>query len=162
RYQARTYMCFGSFVMPWAKHVLGGRDLVRRAFDAAYRIGDLTFASYCCCALITDVLTMGDPVAEVQPEAEAGLAFVRRASFVLIVDSAIAQVGLIRTLRGLTPKFGCFNDEAFDECGFEEHLAKNAALTAAEFVYSALKVQARFHAMDYASAVDTSWKAQQL
>ncbi|HTD54893.1 MAG TPA: AAA family ATPase, partial [Silvibacterium sp.] len=162
RYQARTYMCFGSFVMPWAKHVLGGRDLVRRAFDAAYRIGDLTFASYCCCELITNFLTVGDPLAEVQPEAEKGLAFVQKASFGLIVDIVIVQVGLIRTLRGLTPKFGCFNDEAFDECGFEEHLANNPALTAAEFVYSALKVQARFLAMDYASAVDASWKAQQL
>ena len=25
--------------MPWAKHALEGRDMVRRAFDAAYRIG---------------------------------------------------------------------------------------------------------------------------
>ena len=37
RYQARTYMSFGNIVMPWTKHVLGGRELVRRAFDAAYR-----------------------------------------------------------------------------------------------------------------------------
>jgi PAS domain S-box-containing protein len=161
RYQARTYMCFGSFVMPWAKHALGGRDLVRHAFDAAYRIGDLTFASYCCCELITNFLTVGDPLAEVQPEAEKGLAFVQKASFGLIVDIVIVQVGFIRTLRGLTPKFGCFNDEAFDEFGFEEHLANNPGLTAVEFVYSALKVQARFLAKDYASAVDTSLKLLQ-
>ena len=41
RYQARTYISFGNIVMPWAKHALEGRDLVRRAFDGAYRIGDL-------------------------------------------------------------------------------------------------------------------------
>ncbi len=35
RYQARTYMSFGNFVMPWARHVSEGRELVRRAFDAA-------------------------------------------------------------------------------------------------------------------------------
>ena len=46
RYQARIWMNMGSTVLPWAKHVAGGRELVRRAFDAAYRIGDLTFASY--------------------------------------------------------------------------------------------------------------------
>jgi predicted ATPase len=45
RYQARIWMNMGSTVLPWAKHVAGGRELVRRAFDAAYRIGDLTFAS---------------------------------------------------------------------------------------------------------------------
>ena len=44
RFQARTYMCFGSYVMPWTKHVRAGRDLVRRAFEAANKIGDLTFA----------------------------------------------------------------------------------------------------------------------
>jgi len=42
RYQARIWMNMGSTVLPWAKHVAGGRELVRRAFDAAYRIGDLT------------------------------------------------------------------------------------------------------------------------
>ena len=44
RYQARTYLCFGNCVMPWRRHVKTGRELVRRAFDAANRIGDLTFA----------------------------------------------------------------------------------------------------------------------
>ena len=48
RYQARTYMSFGNMVIPWARHALEGRELVRRAFDAAYRIGDLTFAAYSC------------------------------------------------------------------------------------------------------------------
>ena len=48
RFQARTYMCFGQFVMPWTKHVRTGRDLMRRAFEAANKIGDLTFAAYSC------------------------------------------------------------------------------------------------------------------
>jgi len=43
RYQARTYLCFGNCVMPWKRHVKTGRELVRRAFDAANRIGDITF-----------------------------------------------------------------------------------------------------------------------
>ena len=42
RFQARTYMVFASHVMPWTKHVQAGRDLVRRAFEAADEIGDLT------------------------------------------------------------------------------------------------------------------------
>src|SRR5262249_7958269 len=162
RYQARTYMSFGSYVLPWAKHALRGRDLVRRAFDAAYRIGDLTFAAYCCTELVTNFLIVGDPLAEVQPEAENALAFVQQARFGLIVDIIIVQVGLIRTFRGLTPKFGCFNDEGFDELEFERHLASNQALMLADFWYCARKVQARFFAGDYATAVDASLRAEQL
>ncbi|MBV8417708.1 MAG: AAA family ATPase, partial [Verrucomicrobia bacterium] len=113
RYQARTYMSFGNIVMPWAKHALTGRDLIRRAFDIANRMGDLTFMAYCRDELISNFLTVGDPLAEVQLEAEDALEFVQKARFGLIVDIIIGQVGFIRTLRGLTPKFGCFNDERF-------------------------------------------------
>ena len=162
RYQARTYMSFGNIVMPWAKHALDGRDLVHRAFDAAYRIGDLTFAAYSCNELITNFLTVGDPLADVQPQAENGLAFAKRARFGLVVDLITAQVGLIRTLRGLTQKFGCFNDEEFDELQFERHLASNPVLMMPDFWYCSRKVQARFFAADYASAVHASLRAQQL
>ncbi|MGH9762904.1 MAG: histidine kinase, partial [Blastocatellia bacterium] len=161
RYQARTYMSFGNIVM-WAKHALEGRELVRRAFDAAYRIGDLTFAAYSCNELITNFLAVGDPLDEVQREAETGLAFALKARFGLVVDVITAQVGLIRTLRGLTPKFGCFNDEGFDEVQFERHLASNPVLGLPEFWYWARKTQARFLAGDYASAVDASLNAHRL
>ena len=131
RYQARTYMSFGNIVMPWARHARTGRDLVRRAFDAAYRIGDLTFAAYCCNEMVTNFLTAGDPLAEVQPEVENGLEFARNVRFGLVVDFITVQLGLIRTFRGLTPKFGCFDDEGFDELQFERHLASNPVLALA-------------------------------
>jgi PAS domain S-box-containing protein len=162
RYQARTYMSFGSIVMPWARHVQTGRDLVRRAFDAACRIGDLTFAAYCCDQIGTNLLAAGDPLAEVQPEVENGLEFARNVRFGLVVDLMTVQLGLIRTFRGLTPQFGCFNDEGFDELQCERHLASNPVLALAEFWYWTRKTQARFVAGDYASAVDASSRAQQL
>jgi PAS domain S-box-containing protein len=162
RYQARTYMSFGNIVMPWARHVQTGRDLVRRAFDAAYRIGDLTFAAYCCNEMGTNLLAVGDPLAEVQPEVENGLEFARNARFGLVVDFMTVQLGLIRTFRGLTPKFGCFDDEGFDELRFEHHLASNPVLALAEFWYWTRKLQARFFARDYASAVEASLNAQRL
>jgi PAS domain S-box-containing protein len=162
RYQARTYMSFGNIVMPWAKHARTGRDLIRRAFDIANRMGDLTFMAYCRDELISNFLTVGDPLAEVLSEAESALEFVQKARFGLIVDIIIGQVGFIRTLRGLTPKFGCFNDEGFDELQFERHLTTNPVLALPEFWYRIRKTQARFFAGDYASAVDASWRAQQL
>ena len=162
RYQARTYMSFGNIVLPWAKHALSGRDMVRRAFDAAYRIGDLTFAAYSWNELITNFLTVGDPLADVQTQAENGLAFAQRARFGLVVDIMTAQVQIIRMLRGLTPKFGSFNDEHFDELQFERHLADNPVLGLPEFWYRARKVQGRFIAGDNASAVEASLHAQGL
>jgi len=66
RYQARAYMSFGNLVMPWTKHIQTGRDLVRRAFDAANKIGDLTFAAYSCNNLNTNLLGAGDPLGTTQ------------------------------------------------------------------------------------------------
>ena len=162
RYQARTYMSFGNLVIPWVKHVLKGRDLVRRAFDVAHRMGDLTFAAYSLEQLLTNFFAVGDRLIEVQAEAEKGLEFARSARFGLVVDFITSQLQLVRTLRGLTERFGCFNDDEFDESGFEQHLAGNPRLASAEFGYWALKTEARFLAGDYASAVDASLKTMRL
>ncbi|MGO7761990.1 AAA family ATPase [Rhizobium ruizarguesonis] len=162
RFQARTYMSFGNLVMPWTKHVKTGRDLVRRAFDAANKIGDLTFAAYSCNELNTNLLAAGDPLPEVELEAAHGLAFAKKARFGLVIDIIKAQLGLVRTLRGLTPKFGSFDSEQFNELSFERHLASNSRLALPECWYWIRKLQARFFAGDYALAIDASLRAQRL
>ena len=161
RYQARTYISFAT-LMPWARHALTARELVRRAFDLAVRLGDLTFATYSWHVLITNYLTVGDPLEEVQAEAEKGLAFSTKAGFGLMIANCEVQLGLVRTLRGVTPIFGCFDDHEFGESNFERHLAENPMLVLAEFFYWTRKLQGRFFAGDYAAAVDASRKAHQL
>jgi PAS domain S-box-containing protein len=162
RYRARTYMAFGSFVMPWTRHLRKGRDLVRRAFDVANRIGDLTFGAYSCNNLNTNLLAAGDPLAETQGEAEQGLEFAHKARFGLVIAIITAQLQLIRTLRGLTPVFGCFDEEHFDERRFEQDLAGKADLALAECWYWIRKLQARVLAGDYRSAIEASSKARPL
>jgi PAS domain S-box-containing protein len=162
RYQARTYMSFGNLVMPWTRHVKTGRELVRRAFDAANRIGDLTFAAYSCNNLNTNLLAAGDPLIEVQRETESGLEFARNARFGIVVDIITAQLGLVRTLRGSTAEFGSFNDGHFDEDQFERHLATDSVLALPECWYWIRKLQARFFAGDYPSAIQASLHAKQL
>jgi PAS domain S-box-containing protein len=161
RYQARTYISFGTLT-PWAKHAAAGRDLVRRAFDVAYRTGDLTFSAYSWHELITNYLFVGDPLPEVQSEAEKGLAFVKKAGFGLVAENCGAQLGLIRTLRGLTSTFGCFDARDYNESETELRLASNPTLALAEFFYWTRKLQGRFFAGDYATAVDASQKAHRL
>ena len=161
RFQARTYLLFGSFVTPWTKPVRAGRDLIRQAFEVANKIGDLTFAAYSCYNLNTNFLAAGDPLVEVQREAENGLEFAQKARFGVVTDFITAQLGLIRTLRGSTPKFGSFDDEQFDELRFEHHLASDR-VPITECFYWIRKLQARFFAMVYPSAVDAALKAQRL
>jgi PAS domain S-box-containing protein len=162
RYQARTYMSIGAMVIPWTEHIANGRELTRRAFDAAYRIGDLTFASYSWDQLITICLGVGDPLAEVQTECENGLAFAKRVRFGLVIHLCGSQLGLIRTLRGVTPMLGRLDHDDYSELEVERNLASNPNLVFAEFYYWTRKVEARVFAGEYAAAADAAFKGQRL
>ncbi|UVK41493.1 AAA family ATPase [Mesorhizobium sp. AR10] len=162
RFQARTYMDFGGSVVPWTRHVRAGRDLVRRAFEAANKIGDLNYAAYCGKDLTTNLLTAGDPLAEAEREADHGLAFAQKMRFGLVVDCMSAQRALIRMLRGLTTTFGSFDDAQFDELRIERRFLENPDLALVECWYWIWKLQARFFGGDYASALEASSKAKQL
>jgi PAS domain S-box-containing protein len=162
RFQARTYMEFGYGVVPWTRHVRAGRDPVRRAFEAAIKNGDLTYASYCGDQLNTNLLVAGDPLAEVEREARQGLAFAQKMRFGLVIDAITTQLGLIRTLRGLTPTFGSFDDSQFNEVRIERRFSDNPDLAFVEFWYWVRKLQARFFAGDYAAAIDASSEARRL
>ncbi|MFX6242304.1 hypothetical protein ABTF67_19765, partial [Acinetobacter baumannii] len=72
RFTARTYLWFAQFVMPWNRHIILCRDLMRQAFDAANKVGDMTIAGYACNNLNTNMLAAGDSLALTQSEAEKG------------------------------------------------------------------------------------------
>ena len=160
RFQARTYIDYGTIVLPWTRHVREARTLLHRTFEAANEIGDLTYAAYSCQQLNVNLLAVGDPLSEAQREAERGLAFARQARFGLVTDIIATQRGLIRTLRGLTPAFGSFDDDQFDERLIECRYSENPDLASGECWYWIRKLQARFFAGDYASAVEASSQAQ--
>ena len=162
RFRARTYTDFAYGVLSWTRPVRTARDLLRRAFEVANATGDLIYAAYCCNQLNTNFLMAGDPLVEAEHEAERGLAFTQRARFGIVIERITTQLALIRTLRGLTPKFGCFNDAQFDESRMERRLAGNQDLARAEFFYWTRKLQARFFAGDYAAAIEASSRAQGL
>ena len=161
-FQARTYMIFGGCALPWARRVHACRESLRRAFEAANESGDLTFASYSCANIVTNLLAAGDPLLDVQREAEHGLAFAHKARFSLVIDMIAVQLGLIRMLRGLTRKFGSFDDEQFEECRIESRFSSNPDLAIVECWYRIRKLQARFLAGDYASAIEAASQAQPL
>jgi PAS domain S-box-containing protein len=162
RFEASTYLVFVIVVARWMKHVRASRDLLRRAFEAANRVGDLTYGAYICKNLNSDLLFTGDPLPDAENEAEHGLAFAEKARFGQIADCITTQIALIRMLRGRTLKFGCFDDGHFDELRIEQHLSSNPALAIAACWYWIRKMQARYLAGDYRTAVEASSRAQQL
>ncbi len=162
RFEAGTYLNFAIYVVRWTKHVRVSRDLMRRAFEAANRIGDLTYGAYACENLNSDLLFGGEPLAEVQGEAERGLAFAEKAGFGLVIDFIAAQVALIRMLRGLTPAFGCLDHGQFNELHVERVLSGNPVSPIAACWYWIRKLQARYIAGDYATAMDAVSQAQRL
>jgi PAS domain S-box-containing protein len=162
RFEARVCMLFASRVSPWTQTVRAGFGLVRRAVDAGNRLGDLTWVGYNRNLLLFGRLFIGDPLADVQREAEAGLDFARQSRFRLVLDVATALLRFVRTLRGLTREFGSFNDTEFDESKFEQHLAEDPRLSNAARWYWVRKLQARFFAGDYVAAVAAASNARSL
>ena len=99
---------------------------------------------------------------DVQREAEANLEFARQIRFGFEADIITGQLRLIRTLRGLTPQFVCFDDTEFDESRFEQHLAEHPELGIVACWYFVRKLQARFFAGADASALEAAENARRL
>jgi predicted ATPase/GAF domain-containing protein/tRNA A-37 threonylcarbamoyl transferase component Bud32 len=159
RFKANVYNAFGHHITPWTRHLREGCVWNRRTFNAGKESGDLAHAAFGSSNMIANLLASGDPLEEVQREAEDGLEFTRKIRFDLFSDNIITALRLIRTLRGLTPRFGSFNDAEFDESRFEQHLDENPRFAPAACRYWIRKLQARFYAGDYASAIAAAAKA---
>jgi PAS domain S-box-containing protein len=162
RWKCRVFVCFGTLINPWSKHVRTSLDWIRTAFDAALKVGDIGYAGYCCQNLIPLLIANGTSLAEVQSEALNRLEFARRIKFGLVIDSLTGQLALIRQLRGLTLSFSSFDDGEFDEKAFERHLEENPLLAFPACWYWIRKLQARFYAGDHSAALDAAAKAEPL
>ncbi len=46
RFEAGVYLVLAIDITPWTQPIRGGRSLIQRAFDAAEKLGDRTFAAY--------------------------------------------------------------------------------------------------------------------
>jgi len=159
RFEARSYAFFADFVWPWKRHVRSSIGLLQHAVEAANQVGDTLFVAYAQFRLNSDLLLAGDPLSRVQREAELGLPSAPGGISGLMMPP---QLALVRTLRGLTPKFGRFDSEGMEEGSFERLLAGNPYLRGYEGWYWVRKMVARYFAGEYADAVDAALKAQPL
>ena len=162
RFRARLYALFGNLIMPWMRALRDGRELIRRGFQAASEMGDLTYAAYTSNYLVAHLLASGEPLAETQQQAEKCLSFQQKTRFGLTIDIATTHLALIRTLRGSTTRFGRLDVEHQDELQLEQHLSSNPVLAIALCWYFIRKLQARYLAGDFVAAVAASLQARQL
>ncbi|MDR5760843.1 AAA family ATPase [Caballeronia sp. LZ035] len=162
RYRARTSTSFGNIVVPWARHVREGRKPIQRAFKMASETGDLTYTLYSCCDLIQNHVSVGDPLDDVKTEIDVALSISERVRFGLVSDMLVTYRGLVRTLCGLTQRFGSFDDETFNEAAFEAHFSQSPTLALPAFDYWVRKLQARYFADEFADALEAKHHAAQL
>ena len=162
RLKPRVYLAFGTLAKPSNWHFPTGPAIARHAFNTALWVGDLAYAAFSCNVVLTQLLASGNPLEEVQREAEAGLEFARRAKFGLVVDLITAQFGLVRALCGQTAIFGSFNGTGFDEHRFEQHLEEDPRLAIAACLYWIRKLQILVLADDHLAAVAAARKAERL
>jgi PAS domain S-box-containing protein len=159
RFGGQTYSVF-AVVVPWTRPMRESINPARRAFQMASERGDPTYAAYACWNLTSGLLTAGEPLDQVEREAEHGLAFARTVQFGFVADLIFAPLALVRTLRGETAAFGVLDNGRFTEGSFEERLTGHPALALPECFYWIRKLQARFFAGDFASAVDAAERVE--
>ncbi|HEY6633130.1 MAG TPA: AAA family ATPase [Rhizobiaceae bacterium] len=159
RFRVRAYELFGGHVNAWTQHVREGRPMLQRAFSEANEIGDVTFAGYSCCNLLTNLLAAGDDLDAVQREAEFGLDYAREHKFSFVTDLMTPQRQLVRMLRGTLPVFGRFDAEDFSEAAFELRIQSHRISSC---WYWIRKLQARFFAGSPAAGLEAALMAQPL
>ncbi len=146
-------------VCVWTEPIGDAIEFHRAAVRSAIESGNLTFACYSTFQINTTLLLRNDPLDAVWRESERGLDFVQKARFRDIEDVIVSQQRLIATLQGRTANLATFNDAQFDEAAFEAQLTDDR-MTMMICWYWVTKLQARFLAGDYATALAASQQAK--
>jgi PAS domain S-box-containing protein len=163
RFKARVYACFATFVVPWTKHLPTSRPLTTRPVDTARTVGDLTYIIYSSRSLVASDLAAGEKLDDVQRQAEQALTFARNTRFGLVAVSFMAQLMLIRELRGLHAEAVSLDGVAEEDGALERYLERGGARTAlARSQYWINRIQTHFFAQDYAASLQAMAKAASL
>ena len=121
-----------------------------------------TRSAYDSWSRIVVLFDRGAPLDEVRTEAEKALTVATNSELELAAELIAGPLRLTRTLLGITPKFGSFDEAGFDEARHEQGLETKPLLAYAAARYWVRKLQARFFAEDYGTALAAAGKAQAL
>jgi predicted ATPase/signal transduction histidine kinase/ActR/RegA family two-component response regulator len=163
RFRERVLVLAGAFVYPWTRPFPEAAELLRRGFDAAFEIGDPTFAWTALAAQVSHGLFWGAPLAEIDQLCQRAADWVHKGNLgAFFKDTIIIYERMVRTLRGLTPRFPSFDDGDFDEARFEARLASSPAFVVAHGWYWIRKLEARYRGGDEVGALAAGASAEPL
>jgi PAS domain S-box-containing protein len=116
RFACRVLVWVGYHIAPWTDPIRVSQTLVRRALAIAIESGDQTFRLYSLVHNVSLALAAGDPLDEVQREADDSLVEARKAGSEFVVQVLLGQLALIEALRGVAgsavPDLGLLEDPA--------------------------------------------------
>jgi PAS domain S-box-containing protein len=162
RLEAIVQLTFATQIMLWTQHIGRAREVIDGAFDSAMRAGDRLSGVATHGLLVTQLLIAGESLGAVAKEIDIGVEIALSARAEDWVAVLGAQAGLVRTLRGLSSRFGSLVGEGFDEAVVEQRYATQPHFPAMQCWYLIRKLQARYFAGDYAAALAAGLRAQGL
>jgi predicted ATPase/C4-dicarboxylate-specific signal transduction histidine kinase len=160
RLAARVRMCFGVLVIPWTRPIRTAQRLIQDAARAAYEGCDLTFAVYCRRNLVSNLLFCGAPLSEVTRVTKDAVDFARNSGFKLLVDTILAQLMVVSSLRGTYLRE--FQAQGL-ESNWSEDLVSGAGNTSTgAFAYWVHRLQLAVLFRDWSEALKAEEKANTL
>jgi PAS domain S-box-containing protein len=161
-FRPAVYMCFGKMISPWRASFRTSHELLTQALQAAIDAGDFQYAAHTRNALIAVMLASGEPLNEIQQQAEEALAFSEKCKSHPASFDIASQMWVTRTLRGLAPPFSPFEGKQSDEDQFEHLINTDARLAYSAFWHWIRKLQVRCLLNEYSSAIEAATRAESL
>ncbi len=113
-----VYLTYSFHIRPWNEGLDGCDELLRRGFENAERIGDLTFAVYILNGVDSLTLFRGAPLDETKRACERALDYGRKVPYDFVGALVQAKLQLVRMLHGDLPGLGSLTGNDFDEAQF--------------------------------------------
>ena len=136
----------------WTRPIDEAVAFARASSEAGVGAGDLVAACFGRSETVLGMLVRGDPLAEVELEAERGLDFARKAGFAVIRDLITGFECFARAMRGSTRHLSTCDDEGFSEAELEARLDARRQPSLVFFHFT-LKLMARFLSGDLEAAL---------
>lgn len=155
-FRSRVFFSFGTGISSWTRHLRFGRDFILKGLDEATRNGDLPYIGYGHSNLIGNLISSGEPLAEIDRAAGEGLDFTRKSGSRIAGAYIIGQLRLIRSLRGLPCDFKTVEGLDFDIDRFEQGVSEPAQPGVVADIYWSRRVQALVYEGNYAAAIEAS------
>jgi PAS domain S-box-containing protein len=162
-FKGRAGVVFAAGVLHWTRHLAEGKEVLRQAIEACTEVGDIGYACYGGYLRVAARLGSGDPLDEVQREAEEVVQLSQKAGFSVGVEFVGTQLALIRALHDSGSSLGKLADEEELEQRYEQALGGVGVKEAQNVMWVQLyKLQARLMAGEIGEACAAAEKARTL